>query len=600
MSHRIFEYYQEELRYLYEAGKEFSQAHPDAAELLDFEKSGDDDPFVRRLVESFAFLTARVQMKLDDDFPQIAAAMLEKILPLATRAFPAFSVVQFHPGDQIKPGGEFLPRHETKLLLDGQTEVQLRTCYDTACCALDITGCQLKRDFPEAKHALAKEAVSALKITIEGNGGLPLNAALGNSIRFFVSDRDVQFELSELIFNSLSLLGVGFQLGESTWSIPASQLRVLGFQEDELVLPPFHGLPLEYQLLMELFAYPSKHLFFDLPVPPALLNSESTSIEIYLYFGTSNERLEALVGKQSLRLNCCPVVNLFPAQPIAIPINKYCVDSLVDANYSNTDFEIFNLRSVRGIAADGKHYDVDPFYSVEHYGQRPTNSLYYSSRRKFRSRNDGTDVFLSLVDLTMQPAEDNKFTQVLVEPLCCNRRFRDLNLISARSSNFKVPSSGVVSAATRVSDWQRMTLPNSDSTYYWQLISLLNLNFLLLEEKRQVETLRRMLQLLDRPTTALTKSWIDSVALVEKARTIDRIDSRPWPAVVDGTKIEISLNESRSSNRPGSWYVFACGLNHFFALHAGINSFTEVTIKAAEDGRVLTKFTKRCGTRNLI
>ena len=95
MSNRLFEYYREELRYLYEQGRAFSKVHGDEASLLDFERDAREDPFVRRLVEAFAFLTARVQMKHDDDFPQISSAMLEKLLPLATRPFPAFSVVQF-------------------------------------------------------------------------------------------------------------------------------------------------------------------------------------------------------------------------------------------------------------------------------------------------------------------------------------------------------------------------------------------------------------------------------------------------------------------------------------------------------------------------
>jgi type VI secretion system protein ImpG len=143
-------------------------------------------------------------------------------------------------------------------------------------------------------------------------------------------------------------------------------------------------------------------------------------------------------------------------------------------------------------------------------------------------------------------------------------------------------------------------MQNTDSRYYWQLISLLNLNYLLLNDSRKVQTLRRMLELLDRPSTAMTTSWINSIAMVSKSRTTDRIESAPWGAIADGTSIEVSLDETRGSNRPGSWFLFSCGLNHFFSLHAGINSFTQLTVTAAEDGRTLSKFTKRCGTRNLI
>lgn len=600
MANRLFEYYREELRYLYEQGKEFSQTHGEEASLLDFERDAREDPFVRRLTEAFAFLTARVQMKLDDDFPQIAAAMLEKLLPLSTRPFPAFTVVQLASGDQVKPGGEFLPRKETRLTLDQYADAHFRTCYDTRCCNLEVATCELKRDFPESRHAYSKPAVSALKISVKGSEGLPLDAALSDSVRFFISDKNIPYEICELIFNPMSLLGIGFQDKNGAWELSPDQLRVLGFEESELILPSFEGLPLEYQMLMEMFAYPAKHLFFDLPVPEGLQSSQETSFDIFLFLKISNERLEAIVGPNSLALNCCPIVNLFEPQPIARSINQYCVDTVIDANSGDLDFEIFDFQSVSGVDENGAIVEIEPFYSVQHHGHTTSRSLFYYNRRVFRHSQDGTDVLLSLVDLAMEPAEDNKFAQVLIKPVCCNRRFRDLNLVSQRSSDFKVITGGLVNTARRVTDWNRMLMQNTDSKYYWQLISLLNLNYLLLNDSRKVQTLRRMLELLDRPSTAMTRSWINSIAKVSKSRTTDRIESAPWGAIADGTSVEVSLDETRGSNRPGSWFLFSCGLNHFFSLHAGINSFTQLTVTAAEDGRALSRFTKRCGTRNLI
>jgi type VI secretion system protein ImpG len=600
MSNRLFEYYREELRYLYEQGREFSKVHGDEASLLDFERDAREDPFVRRLVEAFAFLTARVQMKHDDDFPQISSAMLEKLLPLATRPFPAFSVVQFEPGDQVKPGGEFLPRTDTKLVLENYGDTQFRTCYDSRCYALNIVGCELKRDFPEARHASAKPAVSALKLTLEGSDGLPLNSALDQKLQFYIANRDIQFELCELIYNSLYRVAIGFQTDAGTWELNPDKLRILGFEEDELVLPKFSGLPLEYQLLMELFAYPTKHLFFELPVPQGLLESEENRFDVYIYFSTSSERLESIVGDDTLAINCAPVVNLFEPQPIARPISKYCVDSPIDANSGELDFEIFDLQSVNGIDDDGAIVPIESFYSVSHQSASSSNSLFYSNRRVFRPQGDGTDILLSLVDLKMEPTSDSRFTQVLVKPVCCNRIFRDLNLISKDSSSFKVIVGGLVKSAKRMGDWNRMLIPKDDSRHYWKLISLLNLNFLLLDGSRKVETLRRLLELLDRPSTVMNQSWIESIVSVETDRATDRIDNLPWGAIADGTSITVGLNEIRNSNRPGSWFLFSCGLNRFFSLHAGINSFTQVSIKAAEDDRLLSRFLKRCGTRKLV
>lgn len=56
-------YYQDELSYLREMGREFSQAHPDAAPYL---SEAGADPDVERLLEGFAFLSGRIRQRLDD------------------------------------------------------------------------------------------------------------------------------------------------------------------------------------------------------------------------------------------------------------------------------------------------------------------------------------------------------------------------------------------------------------------------------------------------------------------------------------------------------------------------------------------------------
>ena len=213
--------------------------------------------------------------------------------------------------------------------------------------------------------------------------------------------------------------------------------------------------------------------------------------------------MESVVSDDSLAINCAPIVNLFETQPIARPVGKYCVDSPIDANSGELDFEIFDLQAVNGIDADGAILPIDPFYNVQHNGVKSSNSLFYASRRNFRAQGDGTDILLSLVDLNLEPAADNRFSQVLVKPLCCNRIFRDLNLVSRDSSKFKVMVGGLVNSAKRVGDWNRMLVQETDAKHYWQLISLLNLNYLLLDKSRQVQTLRRLLELLDRPASVM-------------------------------------------------------------------------------------------------
>jgi type VI secretion system protein ImpG len=73
----ILRYYEAEMRYLREAGKEFAKAHPDRARMLNLDRVGDRDPYVERLYEGFAFLTGRLQQKLDDELPELTEGLVQ-------------------------------------------------------------------------------------------------------------------------------------------------------------------------------------------------------------------------------------------------------------------------------------------------------------------------------------------------------------------------------------------------------------------------------------------------------------------------------------------------------------------------------------------
>ena len=332
-------------------------------------------------------------------------------------------------------------------------------------------------------------------------------------------------------------------------------------------------------------------------MPSQVAQSSENGFQLFFYLRSSTERLESLISSSSLQLNCCPAINLHKAQTISTKISKYCVNTVIDANLTNTEFEIFDLGTVVATDDEGRKKTLTPIYGVESAGR--DNEVFYSTTRRALKSNDGTDLLLSLVDLSFNPESSNQFLELFTNPECCNRRFRDLSLISQDSKDFKVLSSGLVDSARRISDWQRMLISDPESHDYWQLVSLLNLNFLLLKKSAQPETLRRMLELMDRSGNEFTRAWISSIVDVDCQRKTDRIDSHPWGAFADGTVVEIKLNELRSSQKPGSWFLFALGLDHFFSLHTGINSFTQVVIRASEDDRVLASFEKRCGTRQL-
>src|SRR6516162_8938202 len=88
-------YYEQELDYLRKEGVQFAQKHPKIASRLVLEPTKCEDPHVERLLEAFAFLTARVHLKIDDEFPEITEALLTVLYPQLVRPIPSMSVVEF-------------------------------------------------------------------------------------------------------------------------------------------------------------------------------------------------------------------------------------------------------------------------------------------------------------------------------------------------------------------------------------------------------------------------------------------------------------------------------------------------------------------------
>ena len=97
MTDTILKYYHQQLDYLRESGNSFSKKHPKLAGLLKLDQQGSSDPFVERILESFAFLTAKIQANHEADQDFLAQSLLNILYPMATLPLPSMTIVQFKP-----------------------------------------------------------------------------------------------------------------------------------------------------------------------------------------------------------------------------------------------------------------------------------------------------------------------------------------------------------------------------------------------------------------------------------------------------------------------------------------------------------------------
>src|SRR6266849_3644354 len=76
-------------------GADFAEKYPKVASRLMLEPNRCEDPHVERLIESFAFLAARIHLKIDDEFPEITESVLQILYPHYLAPIPSMSIVQF-------------------------------------------------------------------------------------------------------------------------------------------------------------------------------------------------------------------------------------------------------------------------------------------------------------------------------------------------------------------------------------------------------------------------------------------------------------------------------------------------------------------------
>ena len=112
MTPHLLDYYEKELRFIREMGVEFAKRYPKIAANLDLGSTECSDPYVERLLEGFAFLTARIQLKMDAEFPRFTQHLLEIVYPHYLAPLPSMMIVQINPDFQggITEEGFILPR----------------------------------------------------------------------------------------------------------------------------------------------------------------------------------------------------------------------------------------------------------------------------------------------------------------------------------------------------------------------------------------------------------------------------------------------------------------------------------------------------------
>jgi type VI secretion system protein ImpG len=581
-------YYQDELFFMREMGREFAVKYPSAAQFLADRGS---DPDVERLLEGFAFLTGRLRQKLDDEFPELTHAMMNLLWPHYLRPIPSISTIEFTPVAGAVRDRQRIERgiEVSSVPVEG-TPCRFRTCFEVDLYPFNIESANIE---------ISQDGRPCLRLRFIMNSGAVLAQAGLDTIRLHLFG-DPAFSLYLWLCRDISevrLRGVVQGKPGQEVSMPSSCLKPVGLSKEDALLPypkiSFDG----YRLLQEYFTYPEKFMFVEISGLKTFTNTiKVEAFEINLIF-SKQPAASLKVSRENIRLYCTPAINLLPMESDPVRVTHERVEYRILPSGTNPyNYEIFSVdRSVGWIRGTAEEREYLSFYSFKH-GLGPTGrqETYYQIQLRNAVLGDGTDTYVSFVNseqTTIVPP-----TETVVFNLTCTNR----NLASKlRVGDIQVPTSSSPEFAQfrNISKVSPSIRPPIGGDLYWRLISHLSLNYVSLSS---VQTLRGILELYnfqalyDRQAARANERRMEGIIEINSKGKDLLFHGMP----VRGIETNMSMKEDHFAGE-GDMILFGNILNEFLSLYASLNSFSQLTVRGVQQGEIY-QWLPRVGRQNIL
>jgi type VI secretion system protein ImpG len=607
MNPRLLELYNQELQHIREGAAEFARNYPKIASRLSLASMECADPYVERLLEGFAWLTARVQLKLDAEYPTFTHNLLEVAYPHYLAPTPSMCVVQMqtNPDDGSLDSGFRLPRHSVlraPLGKEGQTPCEFRTAHEVTLWPLRVAQAEyIANPAAELGRLAAAEprAKAALRLTLRSGTEVPFNSLALENLPLYLNGVDeVPVRLYEQLLGNACAVYACQSGRDWVERLPTDALRPRGFDDEEAALPVVPQAFQGYRLLQEYFALPQRYLFVDIAgLQRAVRRCDGEELQLIVLFDRLDKQLQGQVGAEQFVPFCTPAINLFPRRLDRIHLSDRVHEHHAIADRTRPmDFEIHSLTSVSGHGT-GADQTFLPFYAVRDPSRYGQEKAYYILRREqrvlsseqrrsgARSSYVGSETFISLVDSRQAPYRHD-LRQLGLGALCSNR---DLPLFmnpGSGSSDFTLADSAPVQAVRCLAGPSRPRPSRAHEREAWRLISQLSLNYLSLAENGQgAAALRELLRLYGDNQDPALQLQIEGLREVS-SKPITRRLPMPGP-IVFGRGLEITLEFDENAFRGSGVFLLGSVFERFLARYVSLNSFTETVLRSTERGEIM-------------
>jgi type VI secretion system protein ImpG len=625
MDPRLLQLYNSELQHIRDMGAEFAKEFPKIAGRLGMEGIDVADPYVERLLEGFSFLTARIQLKIQAEFPKFTQHLLEIVYPHYLSPTPSMAIVQLAPDLQEASlmEGYVVPRHTVLRSVRAKgdrTACQYRTSQDVTLWPLELD----QVTYFTSAGALATIGVENLEGVRAGfrfrfrvAGGAAFDQLSMDHIRLALTGSDaLPMQIYEQIIGNGAGIVVRPKGGAKQWQqrYGPEAIKRVGFSRDEALLPysrrSFDG----YRMLQEYFAFPQRYLFVEFAgINDAVKRCSGTELEVIVLLNQVQRSLEKSVSESNFALNCTPAINLFPRRADRIHLDDRNHEyHVVPDRTRPLDFEIYGVTNVQGFGTSADpEQDFLPFYSCSDLTKVDDSLAYFTTTREARMLSSkqqkkgprssyvGSEVFVSVVDGNEAPYR-SKLRHLGVTTLCTNRDLPLHMAIGRGKTDFTLESGAPVLSVHCINGPTKPRPTHAYGETAWRLISHLSLNYLSLidnDEGQGAAALRELLSLYADYRDAASTKQIEGVKSISSRAVNGRIPTDG--PITYGRGVEITVTCEEQAFEGTGVFLLGAVLDEFFSKYVSINSFTRTIIRSSDRGEIM-RWPARVGTTHTL
>lgn len=579
----ILRYYEAEMRYLREAGREFAHAYPDRARMLNLDRIGERDPHVERLFEGFAFLMGRLRHKLDDELPELTEGIVSMLWPHYLRMIPSLSILELQPNHGSLQQHETVEAgHEVASNPVGENRVE---CVYRTTQPVDLYPLRLT----DAGTYAREDGRSVIRLRLEVQSQARREQLEVPRLRLYLhADRPVALALyaaltAEPLALQVRIPGYPEDRPGAPQAMPGLRLVPAGFATDERLWPKADNAFGGYQLLLEYFTFPEKFMFVD------LLGLDMHAIPA----GTTSFDVEVVLNKpypddmrfnvDNIRLYCTPMINLFELEADPVTATQFETEYRVHAmEQYGEHVDVYSVDAVQGFASgNGQRFEYAPFAAFRHRGGMLRHEMperYFHTRMR-QGPSGRFDTWIVLGGHAWERQSTLKPETLSLSVTGTNGMLPRKALREATITRMRGGFTNVTSVRNLVAPTLPVYPPTGDR-FQWRVLSHLAPNYLSLLD---AEILRGSLALYD---------WTDGELNKRRIEAITEVKHRPLQKLVKGglergVEIEVTLDANQFAG-DGDLELFGGMLNRFLGLYATLNLYTRLVIVVQPTGKRIT------------